>query len=155
MALVACKECKAKISSDAEKCPMCGKSQQTNIGCLPTLAILFAVAWVLSQFTGGSGGSSSKTVAAAPAPSPPVSVESRIPGACRQLMKTRLHDPDSVEYLDLQFNVPVKNLGEGVFSTRQRVRAKNKLGAKVLATYECEIRVKADSYQLLSLQEVE
>ena len=159
MGLVACKECKANISSSADKCPHCGKPQQTNIGCLPTLAILFAVAWGISQFTGENRSPEAKRAAAARAalPPPPVPVRSpqdEIPVECRIAIEKVLNDPDSAEFLDRLKPVRVESV-EGIgYRTWQRVRAKNAFGGKVVSTFQCEFLALKNSYKLTSIKEL-
>lgn len=50
MALVKCKECGNQISTDADKCPHCGKKRE-KMGCFTTLVMIFVAVMVFGSIT--------------------------------------------------------------------------------------------------------
>lgn len=82
------------------------------------------------------------------------SPEELVQAACRIALKRELHDPDSVEYLDLWKAVPVERFEKIGYRVQQRVRAKNALGAKVVSVFQCEFLTAADGFRVLSVKEL-
>ena len=139
MALIACPECKKKISDSAGRCPHCGyqltpekiaeikkKEKQVQkgcaIGCLSVIAILF-VLYLVDSFSSSNSPSNKRA-------STSVEVVTNSPwdGSVSQVkswLNANLKDPSSLEFIEWS---PVSKTKDGGFMVRVKYRAKNSFG---------------------------
>ena len=140
MALKKCKECGGQVSTQAEHCPSCGAKQKRESKVLPLLLIFFCiliVGAVISPHTDNKQSAETTSVSAKKTPvirseeeirDVELRVDRSIAGdletQSRRTIKTRMKDPDSVEFK----NVFGSKSPDGVFVCGQ-VNSKNSFGA--------------------------
>lgn len=155
MALRDCFECRTKISTSAKTCPKCGATQP--IPTRPTVWIiggLFAVVVII--------GVANSIGPEEPRPAPRILTpeqkaekylaDSKVAAAyaCRDLIKKTLHDPESAQWDRPWFTEAT--IAANVWQVQVTGRAKNRLGAYALATYECKMRRDGDDWRLIGIK---
>ncbi len=150
MALIACPECKKKISDTAGSCPNCGykitpekvteikkQEQQAQkgctIGCLSIIVIFFAL-FLFGVFSSPSTSSSDSTRRrkSSTSSSREVVENSGWDGSVLQVkswLKSNLKDPGSLEFVEWS---AVQKTSDGGFMVRVKYRAKNSFGGYVV-----------------------
>jgi len=99
MALKACRECKAEISTSAKNCPKCGAPIRSGLGFLGWSAVFFLGVLVLTAIGSGpqSGSSSSDTLVAELCRSAQSAVKSRLKAPATARFPDCVWDADEYE----------------------------------------------------------
>jgi len=143
MALKKCKECGKEISSDADKCPNCGKPQKKRnaLGYFVAIIIIIGfIGWITSTLEN----TNSTTTQTAIEDLPKLAFYKS-----QEYMRGYLKGPAGADfpYYDSASVKRVAGDGKGtMFEVTSYVDSQNSFGAKIRTTYKCSIvRVHADS----------
>lgn len=127
--------------------------RQVGSGRLWALGVILFAAYMASRFGGGR-----QTEAATAERSPIVSETERkldsVRATCRQFIRNRARDPDSLQFLSLMSDTAVVTVGPDEFKIVQQIRGANGYGGKSLDWYACRVRVEGANVRLLSLNTV-
>jgi hypothetical protein len=87
-----------------------------------------------------------------PRPAAPADPNSGLRLACREAIKSVLHDPGSAEWID-RYTWPVSAEGDEA-TVHAELRARNALGALILTRFECRLRHEGDDIRALWAREL-
>lgn len=149
MSLRPCKECGKEISSDADRCPHCGKKVDRPSGCFMVILLGLGIIVIGSAFESCNSKSSNT----------PENIESDTiagaRGACRSAILLTLNDPGSAEFVGLSTDSYAVKQADGTWIVQRQLRAKNAFGAYRLAIFECRVKPNGDgTWRGLSVNQI-
>ena len=156
MALIECKECGGKVSSEAEKCPHCGitlinktPKKKSNNGCFWTVVV--GLCFILFLYILGSGGSDDSSS----------DYEVSHPNKflaynyAEDAVEKNLKSPSTAEFPGAtEKNSHIQYLGNGEYKINSWVDSQNGFGAMIRSNFSIEIIFKGDnvSYRNLKIE---
>ncbi len=160
MALIKCKECGKEYSTDAKKCPNCGKRRTT----LTTKVVggFFAFIIVMSIYNSQQRDGAevarqatltSEQRAAEVATQAKASRLRNARYACKHVLKDTLNDPDSAK-LEEASNWYAEERKNGAILVQPKGRAKNAFGAYIQGVWDCTVMLQGDNASVLSLKQI-
>jgi hypothetical protein len=165
MALIACPECKRKVSESAASCPKCGwkvtpeylaQHRRERARAKKLEAIVGAALvglFLIGAIVGPNAKTSSRSRSAAPAEAKPKRRGDPISAfvMSQEFVKRALKSPSTADFpwFDRSF---VSKLGEGRYHVSAYVDAKNAFGAELRSRYTCVVTTDdGDSWSLESI----
>lgn len=146
MSLIKCNECNKEISSTAESCPHCGakpyKSYQPS-GCFLVIIFLVVLIIIVGLLPSNKRQPEKKSS---------ITPYESAGGACLELIKLSLHDPDSAIFEHSSKNIITEESGN-IYIVKRNVTAKNAFNAMRKSTFECKMRFDNDSWHAISIIE--
>jgi hypothetical protein len=160
MALVSCKECGHKISSDVKACPQCGKKRTSSgtKGCA-VLIVLFALFAVIGFIVSDNAQVKRSAIltpqqrAAERERKAKEDLLNSVRGICLMAVKESLNDPYSAKF-DPSWKWFIEEKEDGLIRVQPTGRAKNAFGAYIHGTWECVIKPDGINSGIVSLKQI-